>query len=412
MITPAHIFTDHAVLQAGKPVPVWGETDAAALDISFGGHTVSAKIENGRFFATLPEMEALTRGTLRFSAAGEEYTLIDIVVGEVLLLCGQSNMKSPVFCTEYDECDLADDADLRFFTVMRRPRNEKDTYEWQFDGVRVEDTPWRPCTKEGAIRFSAVGYHVARRLRRELGVPVGVVDCALGGTRVEGWLTPAAIEGDPIAMQGVEHWRFFLGKQYNEEEYLEKYAVWQGKMNGFIASRRDGLAFVREHGLSYFLSHLDPSDFGQVGGTYHTFAPFTYRREMLSRILPYAARAVLWYQGESNTVYPQIEHCESYKHLFRALVREWRRDFQNPDLPFFTVRLAPFGREVSPAWREVQRAQTELGREERLVYTVPADDCGEAENIHPIRKKPIASRLADAILCECYGKAIAWERAE
>lgn len=411
MIVPAHIFTDRAVLQAGRPVPVWGETDAPALTVSFGGHTVEARIDGGRFFATLPAMAAGVRGVLRFVTAGEEYALTDIVTGEVLLLCGQSNMKSPVFCTEYDEGDLADDDDLRFFTVMRRPRNEKDVYEWQFDGVRVEDTPWRTCTKDEAIRFSAVGYHVARSLRRELGVPVGVVDCSLGGTRVEGWLTPEAIADDDVAMQGVKHWAFFLGKQYNEEEYLVKYDAWQDKMNAFIDSRRDGLAFVREHGLSYFLSHLDPSDFGQVGGTYHTFAPFTYRREMLSRILPYTVRAVLWYQGESNTVYPGIEHCESYKRLFRALVREWRRDFENPDLPFFTVSLADFGDPVSPAWREVQRAQAELGREERFVYTVPAADCGEADNIHPIRKKPIAKRLSDAILCECYGKDTPWESA-
>ena len=411
MITPAHIFTDRAVLQAGRPIPVWGRTDAPALSVSFGGHTVAATVDGGSFYATLPAMAAGARGSLVFSSAGEEYRLTDITVGEVLLLCGQSNMKSPVFCTEYDEADLTDDEDLRFFTVMRRPRNEKDTYEWQFDGVRVTDTPWRICTKEEAIRFSAIGYHVARRLRRELGVPVGVVDCSLGGTRVEGWLSPEAIGNDPVAMQGVEHWRFFLGKQYHEADYLAKYDGWQDKMNAFIASRRDGLAFVREHGLSYFLSHLDPADFGQVGGTYHTFAPFTYRREMLSRILPYSVRAVLWYQGESNTVYPGIEHCESYKRLFRALVREWRADFKNPDLPFFTVALADFGDPVSPAWREVQRAQTELGREERLVYTVPAADCGEADNIHPIRKKPIAARLSAALLCECYGRPITWERA-
>lgn len=412
MITPAHIFTDHAVLQAGRVVPVWGETDSPALSVSFGDHTVAATVEGGHFRATLPPMAAGTRGDLCFCAAGEEYTLTDVAVGEVLFLCGQSNMKSPVFCTEYDDADLVDDADLRFFTVMRRPRNEKDLYEWQFDGVRVADTPWRPCTRDEAIRFSAIGYHVARRLRRELGVPVGVIDCSLGGTRIEGWLSPEAIGGDPVAMQGIEHWKFFLGKQYNEEEYLAKYDAWQDKMSAFIAPRRDALAFVRERGLSYFLSHLDPADFGQVGGTYHTFAPFTYRREMLSRVLPYAVRAVLWYQGESNTVYPQIEHCESYRHLFHALVREWRADFKNPDLPFFTVRLADYGDPVSPAWREVQRAQTELGREERLVYTVSADGCGEADNIHPIRKKPIAERLGAALLHECYGRDVPRQPAE
>lgn len=412
MIVPAHIFTDRAVLQAGRPVAIWGETDAPALTVSFAGHTAEASVDSGRFFATLPAMAAGVRGALRFVTAGEEYVLADVAVGEVLLLCGQSNMKSPVFCTEYEESDLLDDDDLRFFTVMRRPRNEKDLYEWQFDGVRVTDTPWRACRKDDAIRFSAIGYHVSHRLRRELRVPVGVIDCSLGGTRVEGWLTPEAIGDDDVAMQGVKHWGFFLGKQYQEEEYLVKYDAWQDKMNAFIDARRDALAFVRERGLSYFLSHLDPSDFGQVGGTYHTFAPYTYRREMLSRILPYSVRAVLWYQGESNTVYPGIEHCESYKRLFRALVREWRRDFKHPDLPFFTVALADFGDPVSPAWREVQRAQVELGREGGGVYTVSAADCGEADNIHPIRKKPIAKRLSDALLCECYGRDISWERAE
>ena len=413
MITPAHIFTDHAVLQAGRPVPVWGKTDAAALTVSFADIAVPATVSGGRFKATLPPMVAGTRGTLRISSGGEECICSDVAVGEVLLLCGQSNMKSPVFCTEYDESDLADDEDLRFFTVMRRPRNARDKMEWQFDGVRVEDTPWRTCTREGALRFSAIGYHVARRLRTALGVPVGVIDCSLGGTRIEGWLTPEAIEGDAVAMQGIDHWNFFLGKQYNEHDYLEKYAVWQEKMAAFIAARPDGLAFVRAHSLTDFLTHIDPSDFGQVGGTYHTFAPYTYRREMLSRILPYGVRAVLWYQGESNTVYPQIEHCKSYKRLFRALVREWRADFENPDLPFFTVRLAPFtvGLGLTPAWAEVQRAQTELGLEERLVYTVSADDAA-APDIHPVNKKPTAMRLSDALLCECYGKAGAWERAE
>ena len=184
-------------------------------------------------------------------------------------------------------------------------------------------------------------------------------------------------------------------------------------MQAFIAARPDGLAYVRENGLEHFLSHIDPSDFGQVGGTYHTFAPYTYRREMLSRVQPYAVRAVLWYQGESNTIYTPFAHYECYRHLFRALVREWRKDFKNPDLPFFTVRLAPFtvGLGLTSGWSEVQRAQTALGREERLVYTVSADDAA-APDIHPTKKKPAAMRLADALLCECYGRDIPWQAAE
>lgn len=413
MITPAHIFTDHAVLQAGRPVPVWGQTDATALTVSFSDITVPATVSDGRFEATLPPMVAGTRGTLRIASDGEERIYSDVAVGEVLLLCGQSNMKSPVFCTEYDESDLADDEDLRFFTVMRRPRNARDKMEWQFDGVRVEDTPWRTCTREGALRFSAIGYHVARRLRTALGVPVGVIDCSLGGTRIEGWLTQEAVEHDPVACEGVLRWQKTLGNQYDEAEYLEKYAEWQEKMDAFIAPRADAIAFVKEKGLSYFLHHLDPDTFGQVRGTYHTFAPYLYRREMLSRILPYAVRAVLWYQGESNTIYHDLKDTkENYKQLFRILVNEWRRDFGIPELPFFTVALADYGDPPTPAWRAVQAAQTELGEEERFVSVVPAADCGEADNIHPIRKKPIAFRLSKAILRECYGKTDARECAE
>lgn len=149
MIKPAFLFTDHAVLQCGRPVPIWGACDCRTMIVNFAGNSVVATVQDGHFTATLPAMPAGTRSELRFVSESENLILRDVVVGEVWLAGGQSNMEHPTFCTLYDEGALQDNSDLRLFTVPRRTCYEGETYGFHFEEKKAEDTPGSAAPQRG-----------------------------------------------------------------------------------------------------------------------------------------------------------------------------------------------------------------------------------------------------------------------
>ena len=405
MIRPSFIFTDHAVLQAGRPVPVWGECDCPSLIVSFAGNSVPATVKGGRFEATLPAMQAGTRGELRFVCGADALTLSDVAVGEVWLAGGQSNMEHPVFCTEYEADALRADPDLRLFTVPRRTCYEGETWGFHFEEMQAKDTPWQVCTEETAASFTAIGYFFAARLRRELHVPVGIISCNWGATLVECWTSERYLAADARTRRALEHDAALPAK--SDPAVVEAHAAYQAAMREFCLSY-NAKGLVKENGVPHYLRHCGPSiPCAEEAGYYRR--PAVLRESMLARITPYALRGVIWHQGESNgrADYPDCK--EWYKALFHAMMADWREAFRTPALPFYLVQIAGCNLDGAEkeTWVPVRTAQEELGREEGC-RTVISYDLSEPDNIHPAHKQEMGERLADAALDGEYGVEKAW----
>ena len=353
------IFSDNMVLQAGMPVPVWGWTDAdTKVTVDFAGQKKTATAgKDGKWMVKLDALKASDKpAKMTVSAGSSTSTIGNVLVGEVWLGSGQSNMAMSVGgCLEADQ--VAADAKypaIRMFTVKRRPAGEP-----QDDVIGS----WVVCSPQTVKGFSATSYFFGRRIHKALGVPVGLVHSSWGGTRIEPWTPPcgfaAVSELKDISKQIVA-----ADAKYSE------------------AAKTDPKA---KHPLS---SNRQPT------GLYNG---------MIHGLVPYALRGALWYQGESNG-----GEGESYYHKMRALIGGWRALWGEGDFPFYYVQLATFKApndkpEGGDAWARVLEAQT-------FALTIPhtgmavLSDLGNARNIHPKNKQDVGERLALWALAKDYGK--------
>ena len=386
-VTPAAMFTDNMVIQRDTEAPVWGSADA--------GEKVNVTASWGANASATADKDGKWKVTLKTPAAGGPHTITlkgnntmkinNVLSGEVWFCSGQSNMdfylkqltkfnpkrteavEQPTIDYINKEIATAEDDQLRQFEVTKNtsPFKPLDT----LNGSWVSSSP---KTNDG---FSATAYFFARELRKELKVPVGIIKCAWGGTRVEAWI-PADAYGQDKDMAA-------LLKQ--EREVLKKaIATWDPKKVKEGNRRR---------------APKSPESNQQ--------APATLFNGMAHPVLPYAIKGAIWYQGESNA---NNKVASRYAQYFQAMITSWRKHWGQGDFPFYFVQLATFRTEVTEPldqdpWATVidqQRRTLSLKNTGMAVL----NDIGEARDIHPHNKIDVGIRLALWALKNDYGKNI------
>jgi len=386
----AAVFSDHIVLQQGCPVPVWGWADAGEkVTVTVAGQTAEATADaGGRWKAALPALKAGGPHTLVVKGAGANaITLNDVLVGEVWLASGQSNMNMPIDWGVFGkwgspECTAAlakiDDSQLRMFLVGRRTSHKP------ADDV---SGAWKVAKGNAVLKWSAAAYFFGVELRRELGVPVGIVKSAVGGTVIESWMSrEALLDVSPDLQASFDRWDRQVA-QFDEAAYQKKVAEWQKKAD---AAKAEGKRPPRR----------------PVRITEHNRMPACLYNGMIAPLVPYAMRGMLWYQGESNA-----SKAALYARRFPAMIRQWRKDWGQAEMPFLFVQLANF-RPTKPEPSESQWA--ELREAQRLALSVPltamtvAIDIGDAKDIHPKNKLDVGRRLALGALKLAYGRDIVY----
>ena len=382
------LFSDHMVLQQQKPIRLWGE-GVGAVTVRLADVTATAPCVDGVWQAELPPMAAGGPYTLTLQDAVGEVALTDVMLGEVWLAAGQSNMEHPLFSSEdgFAAADAADLPQIRFFTVPRRNEAGQDRYGWHFEAVRSVDTPWQVCTPETALHFSAIGFYFARHLQVEKGVAVGVISCNYGGTRIEPWIDPATIAADP---------RFAMVRQRVDtalegldlEEYEAVYQAYRDEMDAQCQSA-DAVAKAKELGPYAFGRYncIDWPKEPPFGPKWQNWPGVLYEN-MTASIVPYALRGVLWYQGESSR-----NDAPYYFDMFAAYAQQCRRDFRDERLPIFTVQLAPYVCDPPFSWARMVEQQVRIAKEQEGVYLITTGDIGEYGNIHPMYKRQFGERL-------------------
>lgn len=380
----ASVFTDNAVLQRGQDVPVWGTAEPGqTVSVAFADQEVTAKADQkGRWILRLSELAASSEGrTLTAEAAdgGQTVAIKNVLVGEVWICSGQSNMAFGLAGSVNGQKTIADAGDdqLRLFAARAVATDEPQN---SIGGQ------WTADSSQSARSFSAVGYYFGKALRKKLGVPVGLIKSAVGGTVAEAWTAREELASNPTLkplldrqQQRIEvHPRALAAYQAREAELLKQYEAALAK------AKADGTRLPRKPQPPNHPS----TDKNRPTGLYNgSIAP----------LQPYAIKGAIWYQGESNS-----SRGEQYRTLFPAMIASWRRAWGQGDFPFLFVQITPH-QGMSPQVREAQRVTTETTPNTAMAVTV---DVGHPTDIHPKQKQPIGERLALAARALAYGEDV------
>ncbi len=382
----APLFQDGAVLQREKPVPVWGwAKPAAEVVVSFGGQTRTVSADaSGRWKATLEAMPASAEGRVLTvtESGGPPIEVKDILVGEVWLGSGQSNMQWSIAQTRKEDQDEAAAGPVPLLRLFDVPRT--------LEHARQESVAanWKPATPETVRTFSAVGYFFGKQLANELKIPVGIIHSSWGGSRIEPWWAEEGLEGIADLAQIR---KFRLARSPGFPEYDQPFR----KFVADVGAWSDAAGKALDAGMAAPAMPSAPPllalGHNQETGTYQA---------MIHPLVPYALRGFLWYQGESNNGEGML-----YTTKKQALIAGWRKQFLAPEAPFLFVQLAPFnyGENRNLDLPGIWWAQQETLKIPNTGMAV-INDIGMIRDIHPTNKSEVARRLALWAFADTYGK--------
>ena len=379
------VFGDHMVLQRDRELPVWGWAETGEkVTVSLGGEEASAVADaKGEWRVDLKPLPAGGPHALTVSGTNT-VRLEDVMVGEVWLCSGQSNMAWTVSNSNDAQAEIAaaDRPGIRLFLVPRKVSGV---------ALRDVDAAWKLCSPETIPGFSAVAYFFGRELREELGVPVGLIASAWGGTRIEPWTPPAGFARVPRLRRVKDQLDLATPSEPVYKERLQQYVA---QLDEWLASARQSLA-------DEALAPVHPAYPPELRPLTGTSSPSSMYRAMAHPLVPFAIRGALWYQGESN----RRDGTLYYKKM-RALIEGWRTVWGQGDFPFYFVQLAPFvyKNEHPAVLAKIWEAQLQAAREIPNTGMVVTNDIGNVRDIHPRNKQDVGRRLALWALAKTYGR--------
>lgn len=510
------IFADGMVVQRDQPVRVWGEAaPGARVHVTFAGREATAQAAaDGRWSLALPAQTAGGPHVMRIDDGKQPRVLRDVLVGDVWLASGQSNMEWPIAQSANPDVEAARATDprIRHFKIPKSWSGEPQ--------AQLEGGEWVASSPQAAPKFSAVAHFFARELRKVTGVPIGIIDSTWGGSRIEAWMDAPSqgVEASALRAQAERLSEADTRALEQTHAHLARWTSWPADDTGWekrdLDTRDwvpitvpslwertgwnglDGVAWYRTTftlsaeeaaaGVTLGVGRIDDSDitwvngvqvgetrmqynqprryrvpatalragvnqvavrvsdFGGGGGIHgepaevfvqpasgsaRPLADWSFRpsrvtvalvddknqhptllyNRMIHPLQPYAIRGVIWYQGESNA--NTVPEALKYRTQFPALIQQWRRQWQSPDMPFLWVQLANFSSGVDQGdqspWavlRESQSATLSLPATAQVVTI----DIGNPTDIHPLNKQDVGKRLALAARHVAYGESLVY----
>ena len=351
------VIGSHMVLQRDMPCPIWGWANPGEqVIVTFAGQEQSAKADaDGKWSVKLQPMKANAQPQTMTVQGNNTLKLDDVLVGEVWLCSGQSNMEWSVAASSnpQEEASAANHPRIRHIKIQHRPAEKPES--------DVPPTTWQLCSPQTVPGFTAVGYFFGRQLMTDLDVPVGLIGSNWGGTRIEPWTPPVGFQQTP-ALKDISD-----------------------KLDSFPQK----------------MQQKDKSDPPKVTTVINHQSPLALYNGMIHPLVPFAIRGAIWYQGESNNGEGML-----YFEKMKALIAGWRSVWNNPKMPFLFVQLAPYKygngdpTRLAAIW-EAQTAALSIPNT-GMAVTV---DIGNTKDIHPKNKQDVGRRLALWALANTYGKS-------
>jgi sialate O-acetylesterase len=373
------------VLQQKHANPIWGwDTPGTEVQVTFAGQNKSAKAgADGKWTVTLDPVPASAKPAKLAIKGTTAKELANVLVGEVWLCSGQSNMQWSVSQSWDADLEIATAKfpNIRLITVPQVGTQEP---QYDFKGA------WQSCSPTTVGEFSAVGYYYGRVLHQMLDVPVGLIDNSWGGSAAEAWVRRDLLEKDARFKSMIDGW-VVREKDLSSTEAKLKYekalADWKTRA---AAAKAAGKPFT-ERG---------PQAPEQILAGQHR--PGNLYNGVLLPVIGYGIKGNIWYQGESNA-----SRAWEYAQLFPFMIEHWRQEWKQGDFPFYWVQLADFKPEKTEPgdsdWAELRESQTKTQQAIKNGGQAVIIDLGEANDIHPKNKRDVAERLARLALARDYG---------
>lgn len=381
------LFSDHMVVQRETKIPVWGwanPLEKISIKTTWGAKAETIAKNDSTWSVKLKTPKA--GGPFQITISGNNTIVIDDVLsGEVWLCGGQSNMdhhlstyitdaREPQYqpLVEHIRSEIENSKDplLRTMVVPHRTSIDKKITNFKAD--------WFSVNSEQTGKFSATGYFFGKELREKLDIPIGLVECARGATRVQPWISVETYESDEK-----------MNLYYQEElkKAREKMAIMD--VEGYVdTTYQKDLKKWKEKGKEGRKPRPVPHPTKDIK------IPATYHNGMVYSIVPYAIKGVIWYQGESNSHYM----TDQYEEYFTTLIKSWRAEWNQGDFPFYWVQLSAFEQpneepKEECGWASVNDQQRRTLKVKNTGMAVTYD-IGEAEDIHPHNKMDVGKRLS------------------
>ena len=384
-VIPNNLFCDNAILQQGVVVPVWGTADNnEKVTLEFAGQKISTTAVNGTWMIKLKPLKA--GGPFEMVITGNNKIILrNILVGEVWLCGGQSNMERQLgprggqkLIDNWREevLDAVNYPNIREFALPHVTSTQPQ---------KEVNAKWIVCDTNSVKNFSAIGFFFGRALYKKYNVPIGLIHSSWGGTPAEKWTSRAALESNPELKSLVDDYNKAIHDypskledyKKNETDILKKWTA------DTTLAHQNNKPLPRKP-----TAPVDPEKSGDCGGLYNA---------MIAPLIPYSIKGVIWYQGEANS-----GRAKQYRTLFPAMINDWRNKWNDHQMPFLFVQLAPY-RSNTPELREAQ-----LLTWQKILNTsmVVITDIGDSTDIHPTHKRPVGERLALAARAIAYKETI------
>jgi len=381
------IIGDNMVLQADVKAPIWGwAAPDEKVTVTLGDQKQTATADkDGKWTVKLEALKS--GGPLEMAVAGTNtITVKNILVGEVWVCGGQSNMAMSVKSSKDSDKEIAEAKypKIRLFKVQNAMADEP---------AKDAKGQWVECDPNTVGGFSAVGYFFGRDLHKVLNVPVGLIHSNWGGTCAEAWTSKPTLEGDAELKVALDRQTQAVERHATDKEN------WEKNKDKLLARWKESADKAKAEGKPIPRAPQPPGDPKTSPNR-----PSCLYNGMIAPLIPFGIRGAIWYQGESNA-----GRAVEYRKLFPAMISDWRKNWGQGDFPFLFVQLANFmAKDAEPKddpWPWLREAQT-------MTLSVPKTgmaviiDIGEGNDIHPKNKQDVGLRLSRAAQKIAYGKDI------
>ncbi len=374
------LFADHMVLQQKSKVPIWGWASPGEnifIEVSWQKNKFHTKVDgSGNWKIELETPKA--GGPYIININGENsIQLNDILIGEVWLCSGQSNMSFPLKYSDSAKQEIAkaNYPTIRYFDVKHQYGKEP------FKDCKGQ---WQITTPQTAASFSAVAYYFAKKIQKELNVPIGIVCSAWGGTPAEAWTPIDILQNNDSLHYFLQRWKE-IPQKVGADSVSYHLAVQQWE-----EQKKSGNGIRKPD---------EPRDYYYYSQPW--CEPAALFNGMIHPLIPFCFKGILWYQGESN-----VSESNLYQNLFTSLIKSWRKRWKNEgvqnQLPFYFVQIAPFGYGNLEAAAKLRQAQYDVMKTVDHTGMAVTIDLGDMNNIHFTHKKEVGERLAFIALAKSY----------
>lgn len=364
------VFSDNMILQRNQPIPIYGTANAAQrVEVHFNNKKLFASADEiGNWKAVFPAMAHGGPYQLTVESEGKNISLKDILVGDVWLCSGQSNMAFPLINSESGSQEIKNSSisNLRLFKLNQI--SETNNAAWssvtlaETNQLKFFSGSWKKADSETAANFSAVAWYFGKEIAGRENIPIGLIEIAVGGSPIESWIDRYTLEHDEQLVDLMDNWR-------------------RSKFSSAWAQERIDINLKNS-----------PSNKQR-----HPYGPAYNYEAGIAKLIHSPIKGVIWYQGESDA-----HHVELYENLFKTMVSSWRQKW-NYVFPFYYVQLSSIDRPSWPYFREMQgKLQNQILKTGMAV----SSDLGDSLNVHPVKKKEIGHRLALLALRDTYSRQV------